>query len=179
MLYESMSDRRTGRSVHVAVGIGSNVGDRLASLRFAEQALRGLLEETRTSAVYETEPKEVTDQPRFLNACCVGRTDLPPRELLGALLELERRAGRRAGPRYGPRTLDLDLLLYGTTVVEEPDLVVPHPRMRQRGFVLVPLAELVPGWEVPASRGFEAASVAQLASVTGEEGVQRLEIEWS
>lgn len=87
------------------------------------------------------------DQPTFLNACCVGRTELSARSLLNALRALERAAGRRTGgPRFGPRELDLDLLLYGERVIKEAGLRVPHPRMTERPFVLWPLAEIAGDW---------------------------------
>lgn len=163
---------------HVAVGLGSNLGDRIAHLRSGVSALRRLLRDVVVSGVYETEPREVVEQPRFLNACCVGRTRLTPRRLLVELQHVERLAGRRrAGPRYGPRVLDLDLLLHGTTVIETPDLVVPHPRLRERPFVLVPLAELVPHWVVPASGGYAVSTVADLARAAGGNGVELTDIE--
>lgn len=161
-----------------AIGLGSNLGNRIAHLRFGLSALRRLLCDVVVSRVYETEPREVVEQPRFLNACCVGRTRQTPRQLLEQLQQVELLAGRRrAGPRYGPRVLDLDLLLHGTTVIETPDLVVPHPRLRERPFVLVPLAELVPHWVVPASGGRVAATVEDLAQAAGARGVESTEIE--
>lgn len=163
---------------HVAVGLGSNLGNRPAYLRFGLGALRRLLSDVVVSPVYETEPREVVEQPPFLNACCVGKTRFTPRQFLMQLQHIERMAGRRwAGPRYGPRVLDLDLLLHGTTVIETPDLVVPHPRLRERPFVLVPLAELVPDCVVPASGGHAAATVADLARAAGAKGVELTEID--
>lgn len=162
----------------VAIGLGSNLGNRIAHLRFGLSALRQLLCDVVVSRVYETEPREVVEQPRFLNACCVGKSRQTPRQLLERLKHVERLAGRRcAGPRYGPRVLDLDLLLHGTSVIETPDLVVPHPYLRERPFVLVPLAELVPHWVVPASGGRAAATVADLAQAAGARGVELTEIE--
>jgi 2-amino-4-hydroxy-6-hydroxymethyldihydropteridine diphosphokinase len=130
-------------AVPVAIGLGSNVGDRLGRLEDACRALEAKLADQRCSAVYESEPMYLEDQPPFLNACCVGTTRLPPRSLLEALQAIERRAGRGpGGRRYGPRELDLDLLLYGDRVIEEVGLRVPHPRMTERAFVLWPLAEI-------------------------------------
>ena len=104
----------------------------------------------RVSGFRETEPVGVVDQPRFVNAAAELETTLAPRELLEALLAVERSLGRtRDGPRYGPRTIDLDLLLYGDEVVEEPGLTVPHPRLHERAFALEPLLELDPGLVVP------------------------------
>jgi 2-amino-4-hydroxy-6-hydroxymethyldihydropteridine diphosphokinase len=138
------------------------------------RALRTMLEDLRPSAVYETEPQFLADQPRFLNLCVTGRTRLTPRQLLSQLQDAERAAGRhRAGPRNGPRSLDLDLLLYADRVIELPGLVVPHPGLRERAFVLVPLAEIAGDWIVPASRGEPAARVGELAARVGTEGVLR------
>ena len=135
------------------VGIGANLGDREATIRDALRLL-GELPETRVTAVStlrETDPVGYADQPRFLNGAVELETSLPPRRLLEGLLAIERALGRvRAGtPRFGPRTIDLDLLVYGDAVVEEPGLTVPHPRLHERTFVLEPLAELNPELSVP------------------------------
>lgn len=134
----------------VALGLGSNVGDRLVHLRLAVRGLGRLLVRPTCSSVYESAPMYVAEQPDFLNACCIGATALGPRELLSALQRIEREAGRRTGgPRYGARELDLDLLLYGDRVVAEPGLHIPHPRMSERPFVLWPLAEVAGDWVHP------------------------------
>ena len=159
----------------VAISLGSNLGDREAWISFGVQAAARELEELRVSALYETTPELLEDQPLFVNACCTGRTRLTPRQLLSQLQDAERAAGRdRSGPRYGPRTLDLDLLLYGDEVIEDPDLAVPHAWLRERGFVLVPLAEIAADWIVPSSRGEQAATVASLASKVDTTGVHRI-----
>lgn len=133
------------------IGIGSNLGDRKRAI---EDALRLLaahrgIEVVAVSAIRETDPVEVVDQPRFLNAAAKLETDLPPRVLLRRLLGVERELGRVRTVRYGPRTIDLDLLLYGDEVVDEPGLRVPHPRLHERRFVLEPLHDLDPGLVVP------------------------------
>ena len=139
------------------------------------RALRRELAQLRASALYETAPVLLEDQPLFLNACCTGRTRLTPHQLLSQLQDAERAARRdRTGPRYGPRTLDLDLLLYGDEVIEDSDLVVPHPHLRERGFVLVPLAEIAADWIVPPSRGAEAESVGSLEGKVGTDGIRRI-----
>lgn len=131
-----------------------------------------VLRDARVSSLYETDPVGVTDQPPFLNACCTGRTWLAPRELLARLKAIEAEAGRRpGGPRWGPRPLDLDILLYGDRIVQEPDLVIPHPRLAERAFALVPLAEIAPEWPVPGT----GATVAELAARVAAEGLRRLE----
>lgn len=139
----------SGRSPRpVAVGVGSNLGRRAERVLEAVERLEELLGDLRCSRVYETEPAGV-EGPLFLNLCCVGTTRLEPRALLEELLALERRAGRPDPPRRGARALDLDLLLYGSERVDESGLRIPHPRLTERAFVLVPLAEVAPGWVVP------------------------------
>lgn len=161
-----------------AIGLGSNLGDREAKLRFAVRGLRRLLDHMVVSGVYETAPVHVPDQPAFLNACCVGTTFLEPEDLLGRLAVLERQAGRSpGGRRFGPRTLDLDLLLYAERVIERPDLTVPHPRMRERAFVLVPLAEIAADMIVPARDATAARTVGELAASVPSTGVVRTAIE--
>jgi 2-amino-4-hydroxy-6-hydroxymethyldihydropteridine diphosphokinase len=130
------------------VGLGSNLDDREAALRGALELLGE--DVVAVSSFRETDPVGYLDQPPFLNAAAALETGLAPRALLERLLEVERELGRtRDGPRFGPRTLDLDLLLYEDRVIDEPGLVVPHPRMAERRFVLEPLAELDPDLVVP------------------------------
>ena len=135
------------------VGLGANLGDREASIRAALDFLGAEpgIEIVAVSRLRETEPVGLTDQPRFLNGAAALETELPPRELLERLLGIERRLGRRRGqgPRFGPRTIDLDLLVYGDAVLEEPGLSIPHPRLAERRFALEPLADLDPSLEVP------------------------------
>src|SRR5918992_4662675 len=139
--------------VRAFVGLGSNLGDRESTLRAAVGRLRGLqgTEVRAVSRFRDTEPVGYVDQPRFLNGVVELETELEARELLDALLELERSLGRDRGkgPPQGPRTLDLDLLLYGDGTIEQPGLTVPHPRLHERAFVLEPLVELDPAVEVP------------------------------
>lgn len=144
------------RTVHI--GLGSNVGDRLAALRSAVALLaeHGTIE--RVSSVYETAPVGVVDQPPFLNACVALATALSARELLARTRAVEHALGRVERRRWGPREIDVDILLCGDLVVAEPDLAVPHPRMTDRAFVLVPLAEIAAGAVVPGTD----ASVATL-----------------
>jgi len=146
--------------VKAYVALGANLGDREATVRRAA----AMLGPHRLSTIRETEPWGYADQPRFLNAVAEVETDLPPRELLDRLHEIERELGRtREGPRYGPRTIDLDLLVYGDEVVDEPGLRVPHPRLAERAFVLEPLYELDAELVVPG-RGRVADLVAGLQS---------------
>jgi 2-amino-4-hydroxy-6-hydroxymethyldihydropteridine diphosphokinase len=149
------------------IGLGSNLGDREGTLRAAVGRLRALphTEVIAVSTLRNTEPVGYVDQPRFLNGAVELRTELTPRELLAAMLELERSFGRDRsnGPPHGPRTLDLDLLLYDQAEIAEPGLEVPHPRLHERGFVLEPLAELDPALEVPG-KGTVQALLARLDS---------------
>lgn len=128
----------------VAVALGSNLGDRASHLTFALSRLAGLLDGIRASSFHETEPEGVGAQPRFLNAAAVGWSRLQPAATLERLLAIERERGRERPFPGAPRTLDLDLVLYGTRVIAQPGLAVPHPRFRERRFVLAPLAEVAP-----------------------------------
>jgi 2-amino-4-hydroxy-6-hydroxymethyldihydropteridine diphosphokinase len=149
------------------VGVGSNLGDRGAMLRAALEQLDADpdIEVVAVSAVRETDPVGIADQPRFLNAAAALETELSARELLERLLGIERRLGRTRGgaPRFGPRTIDLDLLLYGQEQIQEAHLEVPHPRLHERLFALEPLADLDPGLVVPG-RGRLADLIAGLQS---------------
>jgi 2-amino-4-hydroxy-6-hydroxymethyldihydropteridine diphosphokinase len=135
------------------VGIGSNLGDpeRQIAVALGQLAAEQGVELVAVSELRETEPVGYLDQPNFLNGVAQLETRLPPRELLERLLAIESRLGRvrGEGPRFGPRTIDLDLLVYGDSVVDEPGLTVPHPRLAERRFALQPLAELAPGLEIP------------------------------
>ena len=145
----------------VAIALGSNVGDRRAHLDYAVAALRALLINVTVSRYYDTVPVGVSGpQAMFLNAAAVGETSLPPRALLEALLAIELERGRERPYVNAPRTLDLDLILAGDTVVEEPGLVLPHPRFRERRFVLEPLAAVAPELRDPVS----GRTVAELLS---------------
>lgn len=135
-----------------AVALGSNLGDRQAHLVFAVAQLSGILTDLRQSSWYDTAPVGVTpDQPRYLNGVVVGETRLTARALLDQLLAIEQARGRTRPAPMAPRTLDLDLILFGSERIREAGLVVPHPRFRERLFVLEPLAELAPGWIDPES----------------------------
>lgn len=135
-----------------AIALGSNIGNREAHLAFAVGRLSAVLHHLRQSTWYDTAPAGVSpDQPRYLNGVVVGETVLGARELLARLLAIERDAGRTRPSPMAPRTLDLDLILYGDERIQEPGLTVPHPRFRERLFVLEPLAELAPGWIDPDS----------------------------
>ncbi len=134
-----------------AFSLGANLGDREASLRSAARKLAVELEGARISSLWETEPVEVEDeQPAYLNLCLAGETEAEARGLLELCGRLEAEAGRIGGHKQ-PRLLDVDLLLLGGERVNEPDLVLPHPGLPRRRFVLAPLAEVLPDWEHPAT----------------------------
>jgi 2-amino-4-hydroxy-6-hydroxymethyldihydropteridine diphosphokinase len=136
----------------VAIAIGSNLGDRESHLDFARSRLRALLSDFRASTSRETAPVGVPGhQPPFLNAALVGTTSMTPRELLAELIAIESDRGRERPFPGAARTLDLDLVLLGDQVVDEPGLIVPHPRFRDRKFVLEPLAEIAPGLRDPVT----------------------------
>ncbi len=128
----------------VYVGIGSNMGDREFLIRKAIEALRDLphTHVIRVSSLYDTEPVGETEQPPFLNAVAWVETELPPRELLWQMLLIEQRMGRVRKKRWGPRPIDLDIVFIDDQIIDEPDLVVPHPEAHRRAFVLLPLQEL-------------------------------------
>lgn len=132
------------------LGLGANLGDRLSNLQSAVDLLgtREGIRVLRSSRVYETAPVG-PPQPDFLNAVLEVRTSLPPRDLLGACLEVESALGRVRAERWGPRPIDVDVLAYGSERIVDEDLVVPHPRLAERAFVLVPLLEIAPDLELP------------------------------
>lgn len=139
------------------LGLGSNLGDRLANLQSAVDGLAARAGRVLAiSAVYETEPMGGPAQPDYLNAVVALDTVLDARGLLGVAKALETEAGRNSdGERWGPRPLDVDILMVGEERVAEPDLVVPHPRIHQRGFVLAPLADVAPGVVVAPAAGWQ------------------------
>lgn len=126
----------------VYLGLGSNLGNRRANLAMALRYLEPLARVEAVSSLYESAPMGPQDQPPYYNAACRVATGLGPAALLRHLKNVERMIGRRPGPRWGPRPIDLDILLFGEEVIEGPDLVVPHPGLAERAFVLVPLAEI-------------------------------------
>lgn len=126
------------------LSLGSNVGDREGNLRTAIEKLREVGEVLKISSIYETEPVEFTNQPWFLNCAVEFETKQSPRELLAGVLEIEESMGRKRIQPKGPRTIDIDILLFGDDIVNEEKLMIPHPAMHERGFVLEPLAEIAP-----------------------------------
>ncbi len=128
----------------VYLSLGSNVGDREDHLRGAITRLESIARVISVSSFYETEPMEVTNQPWFLNCAVKVETTKMPKQLMAAILEMEREMGRLRTMKKGPRTIDIDILLFGDAVVDSPEVTIPHPAMHERRFVLEPLAEIAP-----------------------------------
>ena len=163
--------QRSAAHTDVFLGLGANLGDRCATLRDAVHELRALLADVRVSALYETAPWGEQDQPPFLNAALRGRTNLPPLDLLDATQAIEQRLGRvRTARRWGPRAIDIDILLYGAEEVSHPRLTIPHPHLRQRGFVLRPLADLAPGRAIPPDQ----AQIAELLTIISADDIRQI-----
>ena len=137
--------------INIAIALGSNVGDRHATLAAAIDALRPLVKNLQPSSFFDTPYVGTEVQPSVLNAAVVGVTSLPAHPLLEQLLAIEQEFGRTRPYGGAPRTLDLDLIMYGDQVIDEPGLIVPHPRFRERRFVLEPLAEIAPDWRDPVT----------------------------
>ena len=151
----------------IYLGLGSNVGDREANLRSAVHALRDKdITPWRSASLYSTEPRELEHQPWFLNTVIEVRTLLEPETLMLECLDIERKAGRIRDVPKGPRALDIDILIYRNRIIESSDLSIPHPRFRERRFVLVPLVELAPDLTDPVS----GLSMTQLLDLCADQG---------
>jgi 2-amino-4-hydroxy-6-hydroxymethyldihydropteridine diphosphokinase len=151
----------------VLLALGTNLGERLSNLRAALEAFAPEIHVLAESAVYETEPWGYADQPAFLNMVVRAQTELTPPELLDRLKNLEATLGRTPTFRNGPRLIDLDILFYDDLLLDTPSLVIPHPRLHERAFVLVPLAEVAPTLMHPRL----GQSVAQLLATVDRRGV--------
>jgi 2-amino-4-hydroxy-6-hydroxymethyldihydropteridine diphosphokinase len=152
----------------VHLGLGSNLGERLTTLRRGVDELSIVGEILATSSIYETAPFGVSSQPDFLNCCVAIETPLAPREILERTRSIEKALGRVDGPRWGPRAIDIDLLLYGDVRLNEPDLVLPHPGLLERAFVLVPLAEIGSDRVIPSTGLTVADALARVARRPGD-----------
>lgn len=155
----------------VAIALGSNLGDRQANVAAALQRLAAYVRIDRISSAYLTAPVGYADQPEFLNLACTGTTTLAPHDLRDAMRDIERRIGRGASVPMGPRSIDLDLLLFGSMQIADDGLTIPHPGLQTRAFVLTPLAEIAEDWRDPKS----GATIGELAALAGTQGVRRSE----
>ena len=154
--------------VPIYLGLGSNLGDRDSNLLNALQLLRARLTLEQISSLYETRPLGYEEQPLFLNAVCSAATDIGPFQLLSVIKGIEVALGRKKSFGNAPRIIDVDILLYGDLVIESPQLVIPHSRMEERAFVLVPLAEI----DLGLTHAVSGQNIGKLASgVQGQEGV--------
>jgi 2-amino-4-hydroxy-6-hydroxymethyldihydropteridine diphosphokinase len=153
----------------VFFSLGSNLGEREKNLREAIAGLSAILEDVRVSSLYETDPLYVTEQPKFLNLVATGLCGLPPQVLLDRIHALEAKLGRdrKGAVPKGPRIMDIDILLYGDLIVDTTGLQIPHPRLRERQFVLVPLLEIDPATRDPHS----GRPYAQISQALGSQGV--------
>ena len=155
---------------NVFLGLGGNMGDRREMMRSAVAGIRRVLDDVAVSSLYESAAWGVTEQPAFLNAVARGRTSLEPVELLDALQAIEQDLGRVREQHWGPRVIDIDILLYGSEVIDEPRLQIPHPYMSQRGFVLRPLADLAAGLTLP-----DGSLVGELLTTVDQNDLRRIE----
>ena len=162
----------TTNFVEVYLSLGSNMGNRQENREKALDFLSQRLRVARVSSMYDTEPLDNTDQPRFLNLACRVNTVLEPTALLALAKGIESKMGRAFGKHNGPRPIDIDILIYGDRIMDTLDLVIPHPRMTERAFVLVPLAEIAPDLIHP-SNGKTVRDL--LAGITEMQGVLKWE----
>lgn len=157
--------------MQVYLGLGSNLGDRQANLARALKLLGERLHIELVSSLYETEPVDYTEQPLFLNAICRAQTELGPMQLLSLVKGIEASLGRVPSFPNAPRPIDIDIIFYGDRVMETPDLTIPHPRLEERAFVLIPLLEVAPDLRHPVSD----MHIRDLAArVGGREGVKKI-----
>jgi 2-amino-4-hydroxy-6-hydroxymethyldihydropteridine diphosphokinase len=168
---QQYSTSATPASTHIVyLALGANIGDRQGNIKAALQRLDVAVKIEMVSSIYETEPVGYLDQPRFLNLACRGTTILPPHDLLTFVKQIESDLGRQPAIRNGPRPIDIDILLYDDLRIEYEDLVIPHPRMIERAFVLVPLAEIAPAAVEPVS----GKPIRELAQTLLQQGIIRL-----
>lgn len=151
----------------VYLGLGSNLGDREAYIRAALRELERVVTLRALSSLYATEPWGLREQPEFLNVVCMGETHLTPHALLAEIKAIERRLGRQPTVRYGPRPIDIDILFYADYIVQTDELQIPHPRLAERAFVLIPLMEIAPDLRHPVTGFTPSELLAQLGTIGG------------
>ena len=157
--------------MQVYLGLGSNLGDRQANIEKALKLLNDTLQIELVSSIYETEPVGYVEQPMFLNAVCCGQTELGPLQLLSLVKGIEASLGRVSSFPNAPRTIDLDIIFYGSMIMQTPELTIPHPRLEERAFVLIPLLEIAPDLRHSVS----GESIKNLAArVQWWEGVKKI-----
>ena len=157
--------------MQVYLGIGSNLEDRQANMEKALKLLGDTLQIELVSSIYETEPVGYVEQPMFLNAVCRGQTELGPLQLLSLVKGIEASLGRVSSFPNAPRTIDVDIIFYGNMIMQTPELTIPHPRLEERAFVLIPLLEIAPDLRHPVSE----ESIKDLAArVQEREGVKKI-----
>ena len=156
--------------VKIYLALGSNLGDRMGNLRSAVERLSQTVNIKKISSVYETEPVYYKEQPLYLNAVLSAVTELEPSDLLRFVKGIESDLGRQPGFRNAPRIIDIDIIFYGDRIIETAELAIPHPRLAERAFVLVPLAEIAPGLVHPVIR---KKITKLLAEVKGVDGVRK------
>jgi 2-amino-4-hydroxy-6-hydroxymethyldihydropteridine diphosphokinase len=157
--------------VEVYLALGSNLGDRAQNLEAAVAGLSDFVDVTRMSLTYQTKPKYVEDQPQFFNMVVAGRTELASSDLLASVKALEASLGRTPSERYGPRLIDIDIIFYGDELIDLPDLIVPHPGLAERAFVLRPLADIAPTKRHPTSG---KTVQAMLDDLPEDDGIKRV-----
>ena len=170
-LIDGFADMESDLKEIIYLSLGSNLGDREANLESVFEELPPEIEVMLRSSIYETEPWGFKDQPDFLNMILQGKTELTPRELLAYLKKIEKKIGRKPSFIYGPRLVDIDILFYGKKVVDEVQLTIPHKKIPERAFVLVPLMEIAPDLEYPDSD----QTISDLASSIDTSGVSLYE----
>lgn len=158
----------------VLLSLGTNLGDKGVNLRRAIMGLTGVLQVTAVSRTYQTPPWGLLDQPAYWNLCLAGQTPLSPHDLLIFAKTLETRLGRQPGRRWGPRLIDIDILFYDDLCLDTESLTIPHPRLTERAFVLVPLLDIAPRWLHPLT-GYTMQQHAALVSAVGVEPIRQEE----
>ncbi len=136
----------------VFIGLGSNIGDKIRYLHLAREGLSTIININHTSSIIESAPLYITDQPAFLNQVISGETTLSIMDLFNHITQLQQTIGRTLTYRNGPREIDIDILYYGNLILESPDIIVPHPRINERLFVLEPMCEIAPNWRCPVTK---------------------------